>query len=258
VYGTTSFVDFRLGSPHVPTINQMLQQVQQQHGLFSINHPGLPSGAACMGCGWTAPNTDYSRVTSIEAINGGSLDGPDSGIPFWQDKLIRGFRITGVGGSDNHDADFAPTARAAVGHPTTVVYAPNLSEHAILEGIRAGHVFIDLQGTPNRILEFTGQSGSSLASMGDALQAPSNQPVHFTIKMTALAGAHPEVICDGASLPLVDASPAQHNEETRNFVYASDGKRHWLRVDIRSAEGTLLILGNPIYLNFGETGAPVQ
>jgi hypothetical protein len=253
VYGTTSFIDFRLGGPHMPTINQMLQQVQQQHGLFSINHPGLPSGAACMGCGWSAPDTDYSRVTSIEAINGGSLDGQYSGIPFWQDKLNRGFRITGVGGSDNHNANLAPSAKSAVGHPTTVVFASELSEHSILEGIRAGHVFIDLEGTPNRVLEFSGQVGSAVASMGDALQAPSDQPVHFTIKMTALAGAHPEVICDGAPLPVVNSSPAQSNEETRIFTYESDGKRHWIRVNIRSAEGSLLVVGNPIYLNFGKS-----
>jgi hypothetical protein len=252
VYGPTSFIDFRLGSSHVPTINQMLQQVQQQHGLFSINHPGLPSGAACIGCGWSAPDTDYSKVTSIEALNGGSLDGPFSGIPFWQDKLNRGFRITGVGGSDNHNADLAPGARSAVGHPTTVVYAPNLSEHAILEGIRAGHVFIDLEGTPNRLLEFTGQAGSAVASMGDVLEARSGQSVHFTVKMTALAGAHPEIICDGASLPLGDSSATQQNEETRSFEYASDGKRHWIRINIRSADGALLIVGNPIYLNFGK------
>src|SRR6202046_3759969 len=49
VFGTTSFIDFRLGSPHVPTINQMLQQVADLHGIFSINHPGLPSGESCMG-----------------------------------------------------------------------------------------------------------------------------------------------------------------------------------------------------------------
>jgi hypothetical protein len=252
VYGTTSFIDFRLGSSQVPTINRMLQQVQQQHGLFSINHPGLPSGAACMGCGWSAPDTDYSRVTSIEALNGGSLDGPLSGIPFWQDKLNRGFRITGVGGSDNHNAELAANATSAVGHPTTVVYAPELSEHAILEGIRAGHVFVDLEGTTNRVLEFTGQAGDAVASMGDALQVPSGQSVHFTIKMTALAGAHPEVLCDGAPLTAENSAPAQTDEETKTFRYASDGERHWIRVNIRSAKGALLILGNPIYLNYGK------
>ena len=36
---------------------------------------------------------------------------------------------------------------------------------------------------------------------------------------------------------------------TESFDYVSDGKRHWLRVNIRSAEGSLLILGNPVSLN---------
>lgn len=250
VFGPTSFIDFRLASPHVPNINQMLQQVQDLHGLFSINHPGSPSGAACMGCGWTVPDTDYSRVTSIEAINGGSLDGPRSGIPFWQDKLNKGYRITGVGGSDNHDADYPPHTRSAIGHPTTVVYAANLSERAILEGIRAGHVFIDIEGTSNRGLEFSAQAGAATAAMGDAMQAQAGQSVKFSIKMTELKGAHPEVVQDGAFAALVDAAPVQGEEETRSFDYTSDGKRHWLRINMRSGDGSLLIAGNPIYLNF--------
>jgi hypothetical protein len=250
VYGTTDFIDFRLTSPHVPKINQMLQQVQDQHGLFSINHPGSPSGAACMGCGWTVPDTDYSRVTSIEAINGGSLDGPRSGIPFWQDKLNKGYRLTGVGGSDNHDADYPPQTRSAIGHPTTVVYAANLSERAILDGVRAGHVFIDIEGTSNRVLEFTAQAGAATAAMGDAIEARAGQTVTFSIKMTELEGAHPEVVQDGVVSTLVDPAAVQGKEETRSFDYASDGKRHWLRINMRSADGSLLIAGNPIYLNF--------
>jgi hypothetical protein len=176
-------------------------------------------------------------------------NGPYSGIPFWLANSITDSAAPGSTEAANHNANLAPDAKSAVGHPTTVVYASNLSEHAILEAIRAGHVFIDLEGARDRILEFTGQTGAALASMGDALQAPRGQPIHFTIKMTGLTGAHPEVICDGATLPLVDASPVQRQEETRNFVHASDGKRHWLRVNVRSAEGSLLIVGNPIYLN---------
>jgi hypothetical protein len=156
-------------------------------------------------------------------------NGPYSGIPFWLANSITDSAAPGSTEAANHNANLAPDAKSAVGHPTTVVYASNLSEHAILEAIRAGHVFIDLEGARDRILEFTGQTGA--------------------IKMTGLTGAHPEVICDGATLPLVDASPVQRQEETRNFVHASDGKRHWLRVNVRSAEGSLLIVGNPIYLN---------
>jgi hypothetical protein len=250
VFGTTAFIDFRLSSPHVPTVNKLLQQVQDLHGLISLNHPGSPSGAACMGCGWTAPDTDFSRVNAIEAINGGSLDGPRSGIPFWQDKLNKGFRLTAIGGSDNHDADYGPSIRSAVGHPTTVVYAPNLTEEAILNGIRAGHVFIDIEGTPDRTLEFSANARGTTASMGESLASPIGQQVRFTVRMLGLENAHPEVIRDGDLTPLVDASPISTTEETRSFDYASDGKRHWLRMNIRSADGTLLVVGNPIYLNF--------
>ena len=70
VFGTTEFIDFRLTSSYVPDINHLLKQVQDLHGVFSINHPGLPTGEICMGCGWTAPNTDFSRVTAIEVSTG--------------------------------------------------------------------------------------------------------------------------------------------------------------------------------------------
>jgi hypothetical protein len=231
-------------------VNKLLEQVQELHGLISLNHPGSPSGAACMGCGWTAPDTDFSRVNAIEAINGGSLDGPRSGIPFWQDKLNKGFRLTAIGGSDNHDADYGPSIRSAVGHPTTVVYAPNLTEESILNGIRAGHVFIDIEGTQNRTLEFSVNAGGTTASMGDSLASPTGQQVRFTVRMLGFESAHPEIIRDGDLTTLVDASPITTAEETRSFDYVSDGKRHWLRVNIRSADGTLLAVGNPIYLNF--------
>ncbi len=249
VFGTTDFIDFRLTSPHVPEIDQMLREVQRQHGIFSINHPGSPSGAACMGCGWTAPNTDYHLVAAIEAINGGSLDGPRSGIPFWQDKLSHGFRLTGVGGSDNHDADHQAQMRSAVGHPTTVVYAENLSERAILDGIRAGHVFVDIEGTADRGMEFTAEAGEQKAAMGDNLRVSSGEHVRLHLKLVSLPGAVPELIIDGEVKSLPDNSSTPEGTE-HTFDYVSDGQRHWIRVNVRSSDGKLLLLGNPIYLNF--------
>jgi hypothetical protein len=250
VYGTTEFVDFRLTSPYVRDINQLLKRVQELHGMFSINHPGLPSGELCMGCGWTAPNTDFSRVTAIEVVNGDLSDGPGSGISFWQEQLNRGFRITGIGGSDNHDADIPPEAKSAVGRPTTVIYAQTLSEHALLDGIRGGHVFIDVKGTRDRIVELEARSGGSVASMGDSIDARAGTQIHFVVKAVALQGANPEIIEDGQSTSLLERLPLKGPDETRSFDYVSDGKRHWFRVNVRSADESLLIVGNPIYLNF--------
>ena len=203
-----------------------------------------------MGCGWTAPNTDFSRVTAIEVVNGDLREGPGSGISFWQEQLNNGFRLTGLGGSDNHDTDLAPNARSAVGRPTTVIHAQALSEHAILDAIRAGHVFIDVEGTKDRIIEFEAKTGFSVASMGDAINAPEGQRVHFSIKVIALQGTYPEIIQDGRVSALIGKSSFSKPDDTKDFDYVSDGKRHWFRVNVRSADGSLLIVGNPIYLNF--------
>jgi hypothetical protein len=250
VYGTTEFIDFRLTSSYVPNITQLLKRVQELDGVFSINHPGLPSGETCMGCGWTVPHADFSRVTAIEVVNGDLAEGPGSGISFWQEQLNKGLRITGLGGSDNHDADLPPNVRSAVGRPTTVIYARALSERAILDAIRAGHAFIDVEGTKDRIVEFQAKTALSTASMGDAINAPAGQLVHFAVKMIALQGAYPEIIQDGRTTALIDKSTFNKSEETRGFDYVSDGKRHWFRVNARSTGGSLLIVGNSIYLNF--------
>jgi len=163
--------------------------------------------------------------------------------------LNKGFRLTGIGGSDNHDADIPVDARSAIGRPTTVIHAQELSEHAILDAIRAGHVFIDVEGTKDRVLEFEAKTASNTASMGDSIHAPAGETIHFTVKMIALQGAYSEIIQDGQSAPLLNKSP-DNAGETRGFDYPSDGKRHWFRVNVRSSEGSLLVVGNPIYLNF--------
>jgi hypothetical protein len=243
IFGITDFVDFRLGSANVPDVNTISKQVNAYHGFISINHPGAPTGASCMGCGWNASNTDYRGITAVEAINGGSMDGRGSGIPFWQDKLNAGYRMAGIGGSDNHEAVYPAMVRSAVGHPATVVYADELSERAILDGVRAGHVFVDLEGSSDRGIEFSAKTGTETATMGDNLKAPEGQTVHFTLKMLNLQGSYPEIVHD-------EPKTLTFGEDMTSFDYLSDGKRHWFRANVRATDGRMLILGNPIYVNF--------
>ena len=246
VFGTTEFIDFRLTSKYVPTMNDLLNEVEKKHALISLNHPGLPTGAECMGCGWSAKDTDFKRVHVIEAINSGNVDGPLSGIPFWQKRLNDGLRVTAVGGSDNHNATLEP--EHGVGRPTTVVYAKELSESAILEAVRAGHVFVDTQGTRDRSIEFTALADGKTVMMGDLMKAAVGAKVKFSLTMTGLAGAHAELVRDGEASALGEA--AGSSKETRELDWTSDGKRHWVRVNVRGADGGLLVLGNPVYVNF--------
>lgn len=253
VFGTTAPLDFQLGSRRAPKLSAILDEVEAAHALISVNHPGQPSGEACMGCGWTA-ETDWSRIPALEAINGGALallgpEGPLSGVPFWEARLNAGFRITAIGGSDNHDAPNETGKAAAIGAPTTVVHAQDLSQAAILGAIRQGHVFVDVWGVKGRLLEVEARAGGLRAEMGDVLPAAAGSKVRIETHVAgAPEGAVLSLAGDGAGLAAAFVPELGATEARRTLEMTADGQAHWVRVDVRDAKGKLLILGNPIYL----------
>jgi hypothetical protein len=245
LFGTLAPLDFQIGAGAMRDADGLLSDAAALHGLVSINHPVRPSGEECMGCGWEQ-RTDMRRVQAIEAVNGADADTRWSGIPFWSAQLQRGLRITAVGGSDNHHAD---RAEGPPGVPTTVVYARELSQVAVLDAIRAGHVFVDVAGSGDRLLELDAQVGAAHAMMGDALAAPAGVPVRFAVHVAHAPGARAEVLVDGAPAPLLRQARVDSEDSHQDFEWRSDGERHWVRVDVRDAQGKLILLGNPIYLN---------
>ncbi|MDP3495015.1 MAG: CehA/McbA family metallohydrolase, partial [Hyphomonadaceae bacterium] len=259
VIGNTAFLDFQLGSPRLPTLAPLLDQVKQQEAFISVNHPGLPSGEICMGCGWTAKDTDWSRITAIEVINGSTLrtggaEGPTSGIRFWDNLLKQGHRLTAIGGSDNHDAtDTTGAKQSPIGKPATVVYAPELSTKAIIEGVKSGRVFVDVAGTPGATLDIDAAAGSQRATMGGALQlgagetgalivTTSNVPVRtrFTFVSENLA------VHDSNPVPAPPNS-GQKASQVR-FTLNPGATFGYIRPEVRDEGGKLLLLGNPIYI----------
>lgn len=242
-FGTEEFIDFRL-SATMPTINDVIREAHRRGAIVSINHPAAPSGEICMGCGWiNASTTDFSQVNAIEVVNGPDAETRFSGIPFWEQRLNDGFRVTAIGGSDDHNA--ATGQRTHVGMPATVVFAKELSEAAILEGIRAGHVFIKTQGPNGPSVEFSAEAAGKSAMMGDNLSASAAEKIQFKIAVNGVSGLAIQFIADGKPMPQLGTKQA-----LEEFSIAADGQRHWYRVNVRSADGKLLALTNPIYINF--------
>jgi hypothetical protein len=241
VLGMTAPLDFQLGSPRAPTVGAIITQAEAAKAIVSVNHPALPSGEACMGCGWTA-KTDWSHVPSIEAINGTISSGPLAGVGFWEQRLNDGFHVTAVGGSDNHDATLPP--ERGVGRPTTVVHARALSQDAILDAIRAGHVFVDALGTPDRLLEVTARAGDASAEMGDRVSGATGATL--TIHVAHAAGGK-LVFTGPAAGTIADAAPL--GEDDTRTIKAPAKAKGWLRVDVRGPDGALWLLGNPIWFD---------
>lgn len=258
VFGPVAFIDFQVGSAHAPNVNTVIGQIEALGGLFSVNHPTLPSGEACMGCGWTSADTDWSRVDAIEVFNGGSMralggqaETPLAGIAFWEALLNQGHRITAIGGSDNHDPDLPPETASAIGRPTTVVWAQSLSHPALLDGIRSGRVFIDLDSDPRRAMEFSAEADGRLAEMGGDLVAQGT--ARFSVRARGVPGDRVEFVRNGE---VVDALPLAPDETdvTRAVIMQIDGVTTWVRVNLRDRHGRLILAGNPIYLNSAKPG----
>ena len=257
LFGTEEFLDFRLGTAGVPDSDTLFRRAAALGGIVSLNHPNAPTAEFCMGCGWSpTPPTDLALVTAIEAINSGAEDGPRSGLSFWEKGLNAGYRLTGIGGSDNHNAPRALDKIGSVGSPTTVVYAKELSTAAILDGIKAGHVFVDLLADPatpkSRLLELNARSGDAAAAMGDALAAPAGAQVEFAIHTAGVAGATLLLLQDGAPVETMEPAAIKTPDETVPVRWRSDGRRHWFLAEVRGPNGKLWLLGNPVYVNWPE------
>ncbi|MCR5881083.1 CehA/McbA family metallohydrolase [Phenylobacterium sp. J367] len=245
VFGVTAPLDFQLGGPRAPTLAAILDQVEAAGGLISVNHPGLPSGEACMGCGWTA-QTDWTRVPMIEVANGAvPADSPLGGLKIWEARLNAGLRVTAVGGSDNHDALKPLDQAGSVGSPTTVVHAVDLSQGAILAGLRAGRVFVDTTGARDRLLDLTARAGGAEAPMGSSLRTGGGA-VELQVQVKGAAGGRIALSGPGGAGAVAAGAPLSADD--RRAIALPVGAKGWVRADVRGPDGKLWLIGNPVYL----------
>ncbi len=251
LFGTMRYLDYHVGDTTTPDINALARQGHDLGAILSINHADAPGGEGCRGCRWEPdPPVDMRLITGIEVINGGDGDGLFPSYEFWEKQLAAGYRPTAIGGSDNHRPEWPPHKSGSVGSPTTVVYASELSVPAILDGIRAGHVFIDLTGSSERILEVQASDQHGVARMGDALVSNPGEEVQLAIHVEHCAADRVQVLLDGKTPLSVNPEIPLESNQTLSAVWTSDGKRHWLVVEVRDLTGALDLLSNPVYLNY--------
>ena len=130
VLGARDFI----GHTRTPLLPSVFDEVERQSALISVNHPTLDLGDACLGCPWTQEG-DLSGAHAVEIQTGGSPLFTDSAIDFWDAQNDRGARLCALGGSDDHKAGIDLGAgQSPIGSPTTMVFADELSEAAILNG----------------------------------------------------------------------------------------------------------------------------
>ena len=250
IFGTTDYVDHRLGEKTMPDMATMIEASHRTGALVSINHPGAPNDHRCRGCGWIAPDKTRGMVDAFEVMNAGNLwkqragADPMEDVAIWEAQIAKGGRITAIGGSDNHDTQLG---RLGVGFPTTVVRADDLSERAILDAIKAGHVWIDLTGKPGRSFDLSARAAGAEGTLGDNFALRAGQPLQMTIKAGGSRGASLVGLVDGKSSAALSLSEIPDGQA--QLSWTSDGGRHWIRFEVREG-GKRVLITNPVYVNF--------
>lgn len=181
--------------------SEIFDQVHAGGGFTQINHPTIfPSqipllSAFCRGCPWdySATETDFSKVDAIEVQTGPpGLDQPPRpgpnpftplAIAFWDQAIDDGGansnHIAATGSSDSHQAGDQGSGvdsilASPIGEATTVVFADELSEAAIQNGVEGAHTYVKPFGQtgPDLRLEAS-ENGVPMvpAMIGDTLES---------------------------------------------------------------------------------------
>jgi hypothetical protein len=270
---TPGVVEYRHGFEDV-TLGGIQAAVKAAGGLFQVNHPTIfPTPvfqAFCRGCEFTlGDEIDWAQVDTIEVVTGPAVaNASDAGAPvnppltaenpfiqtaidLWERKLLEGYRIAPVSGSDSKGVERtdAERVRAGYGSSATAVQARNLSIAALHEAIAAGRVYVrarGVHGSPALELSATAPDGEQV-TFGGTLPADA-----AVLEVTVRRGAGQllRVIANGDAVLTV---PLAGDEETVTVpirrlpvTEGSGGVTFW-RVETLD-ERSRTTIGNAVFL----------
>ena len=235
---------YRLSLDH-PALDGLIRKLLQAGLVLSINHPLLVPWE------WQAAQIPAASFQCMEVINDPTYFGNYQANPLtrrmWSAWLNTGLRVTGIGGSDFHAPHPSddPQRESRPGLPLTWVYARELSGRAILEGLRAGHVYTTLGPE----IEFWAECEGAQFRMGAQVPEGSGQVGLYARVTGAAVPGWARLVADGrlAREARLEAGGAQ----LELAIEAGAARPNWVRLDVVGEDDQSLALGNPVYLADG-------
>jgi hypothetical protein len=231
--GLPRWVDWRT-QPGGRTMAEVAGEVEQAGGLFVIAHPGSVGDPVCTGCAWRYPEMMPGPARAVEVWNGpwDGDSGNEESLALWYDWLNQGYRMVATAGTDAHS--FEPALEVGF----NVVYAEALSQAAILEAVRRGHLYLSA-GPRLTFAARTAEGGTAL--MGDSLLAGAAAELAGGWEGCP-SGAWLRLVVNGQPLAEWEAE----GDGSRTWPIAEKRAR-WCLVEVRDARGRMLALTNPIF-----------
>jgi hypothetical protein len=224
-------------------MNSVADMVHDQGGLFCINHPLSAK------VGWKYYEFPWEKADLIEVI--GLPDGPNSFLypVLWDRLLCEGHHITGIGSSDSHDP--LSDGPWKLGMVRNWVWAENLSEQAVLAGLKKGNVYISYGETR---LNFTAgipseKDNSLVTGMGETLSFDKEEILEFTVSLMNQPEGSLYIIKDGLIFDVFHVKKCVSEDKWFSIVFQAkgasfiEGKDSYFRVEFHEE------IVEPYYVN---------
>jgi hypothetical protein len=184
-----TFVDWRYRARD-DAFERFARRIRRADGLVVPAHPHCPF----VGCQW---KFGFADADAVEVWNGPWTADDELSLAAWDNTLVSGDAddwLSAMGNSDAHREG------QAVGLPQTVVLADDLSRHALLAGIRAGHSYLAESSAVSVRLTATGPRGEH-AGIGERLRAEADAEVTVRLEVSgAPDGATVRLMTDQGQL----------------------------------------------------------
>jgi hypothetical protein len=223
-----SWDDFRV-DPGDGNLPKILDEVNKQGAIFSIDHPFAPKFL------WLYPENEWAKADAIEVWNGGWSADDQQSLDLWDNLLRRGRRVAAFGGSDNHSG-VGPII------PAIWVYSRNLSQEAIMDGLRGEHVFISENAKGPKLILSTDE-GRIIP--GDIVHI-NNQALPIDVHVTGGKGMTLRLIWSGSEEKI--SIPSDDIDIARTLDIHPADKKSYIRAELIKPDGKMTALTNAIYI----------
>jgi len=239
--GTTDWFDWRVGHGG-RRMEDAVAEVHQQGGTFIAAHIATTGDPICTGCKWLFGQLMPGALDALEIWNG-CWDRPrcsnEVNLQIWYHWLNAGHRLPATAGSDAHGGYSYAASGGIARYGFNLIWADELSAKGLLDGLHQGHVM--LSSGPRLWIEAPLPDGGT-AMMGDTVPA-TDWMVPITVRWADTpADAVIRLVVDGDVH--ADWRTGLQGEQTVDVV----GVR-WVVAEMRDAQGCMLALTNPIYLD---------
>jgi hypothetical protein len=130
-----------------------------------------------------------------------------------------------------------------IGSPATVIFARELSEAALIDGLRTGRVYVRTRGPKGPVIDLEASAAGQTQGIGGVLTVGAADSLQLNVRIERAAGQTMEVVRNGEVVAALDVATGVARISC--IVPVSAGQ--WVHVRLRDGEG-MTAFTIPVYM----------